>query len=227
MKLTCLRDFMRVNALDVTPPCWYCGERATTLDRPAAKSGPAAVRRPACQRCALRKGRRPVDALRQRLMRIASATTGDIAPIRFAGEGAKGRALERVRELLSTAVRDGETVVVPPGERLTQPRDDAPARSRWGGRATFTGQKALRDLHILTGCSAAVLERFLLGESVSPENAKRLRKACKALGLDVAKLRGLGPKGSAPEAPQRKRAMSIADRIEAAKAAVAAKAGKP
>jgi hypothetical protein len=115
--------------------------------------------------------------------------------VRFAGEGARGASLRRLREILHTAtMRSGKLVRIKRGAHFTpeaKPAEPRP-RVRWPGRGSYRGQAALMTLR-KTGCTQPTIERFIMGVDIRPDKAKRLEAACEKYGLDPAALRRLRP----------------------------------
>lgn len=195
----CLRDLLHANPT-LKPVCFYCGDRAETVDhsKPRAALGTEHGNnlRPACRRCNSRKKDRTREAFRRQIARAMAKAHGE-RKIRFYGEGARGFELRRLRDVLHcVTVRGGKLVRVAPGERLTPPRTKEQRakdrdRPRWRGRFTFEGGRALRAIAIKTGCSAPVIERFMLGAATKSD--AKIARAIKRLGLDLDELRGLKP----------------------------------
>jgi hypothetical protein len=182
------------------PCCFYCGLRATTLDRskPRALLGASRIRslKSACARCNARKGSGTASAFRARLVKIAKFITPSSkrTTIRFYGEGARKHSLARLRKILDTYRRNGKLVshdVAADIDMAKKARRPPPVR--WSGRFTFEGSNALRALAKATGCSIPAIERFIADAKVRAGNKERLVRACKKLGLNVASLRRLKP----------------------------------
>lgn len=205
----CLRDYMHANGLRAIPPCFYCGRTATTFDhsRPRRRQGATHTNnlQPACAHCNARKGARTREGFRRRLEKLEQAAFprrlgGRIA---FHGEGARGGELRRLRLVLDQiTLRKGALVRVAPGERLTPARPEKrlkevrtreQGRPRWRGRFTFKGGQAIRAVAAYTGCSFAVIERFVLGQSLHPASVRSLETALHTLQLSAAELRELTP----------------------------------
>lgn len=199
-RITLLEYMHAVHGVGWKPPrCFYCGDRATTLDhtKPRSRLGQNvyANLKPACKRCNHRKGRSTLDAFRKRLTLIWRAHTGKTLVITFYGEGAHGVGLRRLRMLLDTmTVRDGRPRTITEKPRVEPDTKEPRERARWRGRFTLEGFLALRRLAAATGCSFPVIERFILGADVRSTALGKLETACASLKLRVEALRVLKPK---------------------------------
>jgi hypothetical protein len=207
-EITCLRDYVHAAGLRDPPLCFYCGDRAVTLDHTRSRRGPKSRQKlhyqhslkPACRRCSTRKGAQTRERFRARLEEIARVARDHGGAVVFHGEGARGRKLKRLCRILACmTLRRGELLVVAEGEPFTKPREPkkdkkkTDATPRWRGRFTFAGSRALRDISARSGYSFPVIERFILGERVHPLSAKAIGSALRALRLSVDALRGLRP----------------------------------
>lgn len=192
--------------------CFYCGERATTIDhlgpRVRAARGVHGARniRPACGRCNARKHKRGLEEFRAFVARVAAVALGKRAPARivFFGEQHKGAfptatEARRLREILSTAIVNGKPVLVAPGEpwptsrpgreKATTPPKPACCQGYWGQRTIIYFTRAAK-------CSQPTVRRYLAGIKVTATTARAMRAAIAAAPPEIArhlKVTGLCP----------------------------------